>query len=144
MSKGKTGLSARKEAAILALLQHRIDEAARIVDVSSRTLYRWSKEPEFAAAFREAQQTFFSNSLARLVQMSPAATSALGKILVDQSAPAGSRVRAADCVLKAAARGIEMSDLQARITVLEKFINTSKTDIGRVLINEIFPSPQSD
>jgi hypothetical protein len=143
MPKNKTGLSARKEAAIVALLSHRIDEAARTVKVSPRTMYRWLKEPEFDAAYRKAQHTFFSNSLARLLQMAQAATSTLGKILVDQSAPAASRVRAADCVLKTAARALEIADLQARITALEQFINTSKTGIKRVLIDELLPPSQS-
>jgi len=106
-------------------------------------LYRWQTEPAFAAAYRQAQRTFFSHSLARLLQMAQAATSTLGKILVDQSAPAASRVRAADCVLKTAARALEIADLQARITALEQFINTSKTGIKRVLIDELLPPSQS-
>ena len=37
-----------KEEAIVALLTHRtIEEAARVVNVSTKTLLRWQKEPEF-------------------------------------------------------------------------------------------------
>jgi Helix-turn-helix domain len=44
-------LGRKQEAAILALLSTRtVEEAARVVHISPRTLYRWQKEPEFDAA----------------------------------------------------------------------------------------------
>jgi hypothetical protein len=51
--------------------------------------------------------------------MSAAAVSTLGKIMVDASAPAASRVRAAHSVLDHAAKAIEIEDLEARLAALE-------------------------
>jgi hypothetical protein len=114
-------LGRKKENAIVALLSQRnVDEAARAAAVPARTLYRWLKEPEFHAAYREARRDAFGQAAARLQQMSSAAVSTLGKIMVDSNAPAASRVRAAHSVLEQAAKAIEMDDLEARLAALER------------------------
>jgi hypothetical protein len=112
MAQTKLQLGRKKEEAIVALLSQR--------SVPARTLYRWFKEPEFNAAYREARRAAFSQSVARLQQMSAAAVSTLGKIMVDASAPAASRVRAAHSVLDHAAKAIELEDLEARLAALEE------------------------
>jgi hypothetical protein len=121
MARTKLQLGRKKEEAIVALLSQRsVEEAARSVNVPARTLYRWFKEPEFNAAYRDARRAAFSQSVARLQQMSAAAVSTLGKIMVDASAPAASRVRAAHSVLDHAAKAIELEDLEARLAALEE------------------------
>jgi hypothetical protein len=73
-------LGRKQEAAILALLSSRtVEDAARVAEVTPRTLYRWIKEPEFDAAYREAKRAAFSQSIARLHQMASAAFTILGK-----------------------------------------------------------------
>ncbi len=116
-----TKFGRKKEAAIAALLSQRnIEEAARSIDVVPNTLLRWMKLPEFQEAYREARRAAFGQSIARLQQASSAAVSALLKVMVDANAPAASRVRAADCVLDHAAKGIEIEDIEARLTELER------------------------
>lgn len=120
-------LGGKKEAAILALLSQRnVEEAARVAGISDRTLYRWLQEPDFDAAYRGARRAAFSQSTARLQQMSSAAVTTLGKIMVDASAPAASRVRAADSVLNHAAKAIEIEDIEARVSELERVAEQSK------------------
>ena len=120
-------LGGKKEAAILALLSQRnVEEAARAAGISERTLYRWMQEPDFDAAYRAARRAAFSQSTARLQQMCAAAVSTLGKIMVDQNAPAASRVRAADSVLDHAAKAIEIEDIEARVSELERVAERSK------------------
>jgi hypothetical protein len=46
--------------------------------------------------------------------MSGAAAATLGKIVVDQAAPASTRVRAAECIIDHAAKAIEIEDIEAR------------------------------
>ena len=53
-------------------------------------------------------------------QMSSAAVTTLGKIMVDPAAPAASRVRAADCILEHAARETDIEQLEARLTTVEQ------------------------
>jgi hypothetical protein len=127
MARTKFQLGRKKEEAIVALLSQRsVEEAARIVNVPARTLYHWLKEPEFNAAYRDARRAAFSQSVARLQQMSAAAVSTLGKIMVDASAPAASRVRAAHSVLDHAAKAIEIEDLEARLAALELSAEATK------------------
>ena len=111
----------KKEAAIAALLtQRNVEEAARVAEIGTQTLYRWMKEPEFQAAWREARRGAVSQSNARLQQASSAAVSTLLKIMVDATVPASTRVRAADHVLEHAKDGVESEDILVRLAALEQ------------------------
>jgi DNA-binding winged helix-turn-helix (wHTH) protein len=87
---------------------------------------RWQKEPEFQKAFRTARRTAFAQTTARLQQMSSAAVATLGKVMVDQGAPASARVRAAECIINHAAKAVEMEEIEARVTELELAAGTQK------------------
>jgi transposase-like protein len=111
----------KKEEAIAALLSQRnIEEAARAIGVVPNTLLRWMKLPEFQVAYREARRAAYGQSIARMQQASGAAVSTLLKIMVDQTAPASTRVRAADSILDHAAKAIEIEDLEVRVSELER------------------------
>jgi len=121
MARRRDKLGRKQEQAIAALLSQRnADEAARSIGIATRTLFRWLQEPAFAAAYRDAKRAAFSQAIARIQTMTAAAVSALGKVLVDPSAPAASRVRAADSILEHAAKAIEIEDLEARLAALEE------------------------
>ena len=127
MASRKTKLGRKKEEAVLALLSQRnAEEAARAINVTPRTLYRWLQEPHFSAAYREARRSAFSQAVARLQTMTTAAVSTLGKVMVDQAAPAASRVRAASSVLDFAAKAIELEDLEARLSALEQSVEDTE------------------
>ena len=117
----------KKEEAIAALLtQRNIEEAAKSIGVGANTLLRWMKEPEFTRAYREARRQAFGQSIARLQQATSAAAATLMKIMVDQNAPASTRVRAADSIFNHAAKAIEIEDIDARVTELERAAGTQK------------------
>jgi transposase-like protein len=121
----------KKDEAIAALLTHRnVEEAARAADIGTQTLLRWLKRPNFQADYREARRAAMSQSNARLQQASGAAVTTLLKIMVDPAAPAAARVRAADCVLKRAAQGLEDEDALVRIDALER---VRKKDMQRTM-----------
>ena len=114
-------LGRKKEGAVLALLSQRsVEEAARVAGVGARTLYRWMKDPEFDAAYRDAKRAAFSQSIARLHQMAGAAVTTLGKAMLDPNAPPATKVRAADSILNHTAKAIELEDLEARLADLER------------------------
>jgi hypothetical protein len=120
MAGSKEKLTWKQEKAILALLtQPNPDQAARTVGVGPRTLYRWLKEPEFDAAYREARRTAFSQSIARLQHASSAAATTLLKLAVDTNTPASTRARAAIAVIALGAKGIEQEDIEPRLAALE-------------------------
>jgi hypothetical protein len=117
----------KQEEAIAALLSHRsVEEAARAVNVATRTLIRWQKEPDFDAAYREARRLAFRQSISRLQQAASAAVSTLLKVMVDPGTPASTKVRAADSVLNHAAKAIEIEDIDVRVTELERAAELQK------------------
>ena len=124
-----TKFGRKKEETIAALLSQRnIDEAARYVGIGTKTVLRWLQLPEFERAYREARRAAFSQSIARLQQASSAAAATLLKIMVDPSAPAACRIRAADSVLGHAAKAIEIEDIEARVSELERAAESSNND----------------
>jgi DNA invertase Pin-like site-specific DNA recombinase len=50
MSANVSKLKPKQEDAIIALLTNRTLEAARAVNITPQTLYRWQQEPEFASS----------------------------------------------------------------------------------------------
>jgi transposase-like protein len=111
----------KKEQAIAALLSHRnVEEAARAVGISSNTLLRWTKEPEFDAAYREARRTTSRQSIARLQDASGAAVTTVLKTMLDPNVSAGTRLRAAEIVLAQTAKAIEIEDIDGRVAELER------------------------
>ncbi len=88
--------------------------------VAHKTLLRWLQIPEFQAAYRKARRAAFSQSIARLQQATSAAVSTLLKVMVDPGTPASTKVRAADSVLDHSAKAIEIEDIEARVSELER------------------------
>jgi hypothetical protein len=111
----------KKEQAIAALLSHRnVEAAARAVGISSNTLQRWTKDPEFDAAYREARRTASCQSIARLQDASGAAVTTVLKTMLDPNVSAGTRLRAAEIVLAHTAKAIEIEDIDVRVAELER------------------------
>jgi hypothetical protein len=131
MSVNVTKLKPKQEDAIAALLSNRsVEDAARAVKITPRTLYRWLKEPDFDAAYRQTRRAAFGQCVARLQQASSAAVSVMLKILADASAPASARLRAADMIVAHAAKAIEIEDVEARVSALEASIESERR-LGR-------------
>jgi hypothetical protein len=114
-------LGAKQDAAVLALLASRnVEEAAKSAGVTPRTLYRWMKEPAFDSAYRAAKREAYGQAIARLHQMTSAAVTTLGKVMVDPATPPATKVRAADSILSHTAKAIEIEDIEARVSELER------------------------
>src|SRR5580704_10488656 len=127
MSESKPKLGRKKEAAIVALLTQRsIADAARTAGISERSLHRWLKDPDFQAACLEARRTAFSQSMGRLQSLSTTAVATLGLVMLDATAPAASRVRAADTVLTHATRSLEKDDVLIRLADVERELERRK------------------
>lgn len=117
----------KKEEAIVALLtQRNVEEAARVAEIGTQTLYRWMKDPQFDAAYREGRRAAVSQTYARLQQASSAAASTLVRLMVDADAPASTRVRAANSILDHSRHAIEIDDIEARVAALEQAAQVAK------------------
>src|SRR5207237_9310313 len=94
-------LSRRDQKVILALLEHPTQEkAAAAAGISTVTLWRLQRKPEFRQALLEARNDAFARTTGRLQHSSSAAVTTLLRIMCDSAAPAASRVRAAQCILE--------------------------------------------
>lgn len=111
----------QKEEAIAALLtQRNIVEAAKSVGIASNTLLKWMKLPEFQTAYRAARRAAFGQAVARLQQGTSAAATTLLKTMIDPATLASVRVRAAEAIFNHAAKAIEIADIEARVSDLER------------------------
>jgi len=120
-------LGRKMEQAVIALLTARnLEEAAKSVGVSTKTLLRWQKIPEFDRAFREAKTVTFRQSLARLQQASGPAVTTLLKILVDPNAQLAVKARCAYYILDQTRKGMETEEIEVRMAELERAAEASK------------------
>jgi hypothetical protein len=120
MSGHGTKFKRKLEEAVAAMLtQRNVEEAARSVGVSTATLMRWQKDPEFDAAYRAARRAAYGQTTARLQQGSSAAATILMKLMLDVNTPASTRVRAAEIIVDHAAKAIEIEDIEVRVAELE-------------------------
>jgi hypothetical protein len=125
----------KKEQAIAALLFHKnVEAAACAVGISANTLQRWTKDPEFEAAYREARRTAFCQSIARLQDASGAAVATVLKIMVDSKVSPGTRLRAAAIVLTQTAKAIEIEDIDVRVAELERAASSANRSRKRSAI----------
>ncbi|HEV2174915.1 MAG TPA: hypothetical protein VGR71_15185, partial [Nitrospira sp.] len=122
-------LGRKQEDAIAALLSQRsIDEASRVCGVGARTLIRWLKLPEFSHEYRKARREVVQQAVARMQQATGAAGTVALKLMTDPNIPAAVRLRAAEFVFDHAIKGIELEDIEARLTELERATDASKND----------------
>ena len=122
-----TKFSHKMEQAIATLLSQRnYEEAARVAGIGVATLLRWQKLPEFQTAYRQARRDAFGQSIARLQQGTSAAATTLLKTMIDSNTPASVKVRAAEAIFNHAAKAIEIEDIEARVSELERAAEASK------------------
>jgi hypothetical protein len=113
----------KMEQAIAALLTRpSIEDAARLAGVGEKTLRRWMREPQFEVRYLRARREVVSQTIARMQQATGAAGVTILKLMTDPNVPAAVRLRAAECVFDLAVRGIELEDLERRLSELEKTV----------------------
>jgi hypothetical protein len=118
---GEDALSAAQHRAVITLLEYpTVKEAAEASGVHKATVYRWLREPQFQAAYREARREAVSRATARLQQISGEAVEALREIVADRSQQGASRVGAARVILDYAAKMTELEDFGERLARLEE------------------------
>ena len=117
---GSVELRAEQRAAIEALLvEPTMAKASERCGVSERTLYRWLNTGEFSGEFRQRRRQIFGQAVTLSQRYAAVAVQTLGQIMLDHSAPAMARVKAAAEILSFARQGIELEDLAHRLEQLE-------------------------
>jgi hypothetical protein len=126
MAAQKGRLSRNREKAIAGLiLKSSILQAAQYAGIGERTLLRWLKDDDFKNAFREARYHFVQHALTQIQGATKDAVQVLKKIANNKKAPDSVRVRAASVILSYAVKSIEIINLEARITDLERLIQNN-------------------
>jgi hypothetical protein len=116
----KTGLTAAQERALVALLSTPTNEmAAKQAGLTSRTLRRYLRTPEFQAEYLARRREMLSHAIALAQQHAAAMVAVQISIAKDATMPASVRVSAANNVYGIGDSGLKTEDLEVRIAQLE-------------------------
>jgi hypothetical protein len=127
-----TGLSARQEAAIVALLDEpTLQRAATKSKIGVRTIKRWlDEDPKFIAAYRKARRIAFTQAISMCQRYAPNAVNILARVMADPQTPPNVKVSATSQVLKFGREGMELDDLAARVEVIEQQMKSAEQAKG--------------
>lgn len=113
-------LPRKQEAAIAALMSNgTIELAARSIQVSSKSLRRWMRLPEFHEEYMRTRREAVMQAFARLQHNAGAASSVLLKCVADPPPNAVARIRASQSVLELSMKAVEKEDFAIRLARLE-------------------------
>jgi predicted DNA-binding protein (UPF0251 family) len=106
---------------ILAMLEHGTQErAAAELGMSTATICRWSKKPEFQERYLKARSDAYSHAIGRAQYVAPTAVATLLAVIADPKAPPAAKLRAAAAILRGAntfkfeAEKSRLEDLQTK------------------------------
>src|SRR5262245_10486803 len=117
--KGQKKLTPRQEAALVALLTEPTRTAAAAkAQVGEVTLWRWLKQSEFQAAYRDLRRRAVDDAVGQLQQALVAAAAALRRGL--DCGQTGAEIRAARAIFDQAAKWTELLDFSERLAELER------------------------
>jgi|SRR5580658_6045139 hypothetical protein len=121
-----TKFGRKKEQAIAALITQRtLEEAAKVAGISTSTLKRWMKLPEFKAAYHAARGEVLSQTDARIQQNSGPMASLLFKLACDPTTPASVRAGVCQYLLDRGDKSFEREkkdNRDERLTALERVV----------------------
>lgn len=115
-----TGLNARQERALAALLSEvTLEAAAKKAGISTVTMWRHLRTPAFRAAYLQTRRQLVEETTSLLQRASKKAVSVLIRNL-DCGVPSV-EVSSARVVLDSAYRGVEQIEMEERVRQLEEF-----------------------
>ena len=116
-------LSRKQEALICALLlAPTLADAAHTAGIGEVTAWRWLKEADFQAAYREARRAVVQQAITQVQRATGEAVETLRSVMQDAEAPASAKVSAAKAILETAVKAVELEDLGARLAALEEIL----------------------
>jgi hypothetical protein len=119
-------LTRLREQAIAALLEtSTIAAAAKRTGVDESTLRAWLKDPDFAAAYRDARRDIVARATDGLAGSFTTAVENLTDIMT-RSRNDAARIAAAKTVISLTLRAIELDDYDARLEHLEELLGVDR------------------
>lgn len=121
-------LTARQELAVRALLTAPTREAAaKAAGISTVTLWRFMKQPEFRDACHQARREAVEQTATQLQRSSLEAVKILDAIAANEAASPTARVSAAKAILQMSFRAVQSDDLTLRLEALEDMTRELET-----------------
>ena len=99
-----------------------IPDAAAIVGISQRSMYRWLASPIFRAELAQAEGLAIDTAERNLVRMVDGAMDIIRDVMQDMEIPPGVRLRASQMVLDNLIRLRELQTMEERLSRLENMI----------------------
>lgn len=122
------GLTPEQTQAIIALVNSKtIRDASKQVKIPESNIYRWLKQKDFQAAYREAKRQTVSQAITLLQKSCTDAVKTLQDVMKDKEAPATSKVAAAKTILEISTKMVEQEEIISRIEELEELVNDKKS-----------------
>jgi len=114
-------LSGKQQRALDALLDGaNVQTAATLAGINRKTLARWlAHDVTFWNAYQLNSRASLQLAARRLTNRLDSAVDLLGDVMLDEEAPAGVRLRAAQLTLDGALRLLETADIVERLDKLE-------------------------
>ncbi|HPR90200.1 MAG TPA: hypothetical protein PLD93_02075 [Synergistaceae bacterium] len=97
-----------------------IKEAARDMDMSETTLYRWQRKPIIRARIRELRREITEDAVGKLKSSLHLAVTILVDVAADTKAPPNVRVNAAAKIVDGALKSLETIEIIERLAALEE------------------------
>jgi hypothetical protein len=93
--------------------------AAKAAGVDPATVHRWLNEPDFRAAQQAGRRQLTQQALSQLQSITETAIGVVKELMTDKGKPASVRLRAAQIVIEATVRWLELEDFESRLRALE-------------------------
>ena len=114
-------LSRREERILVAVLEHTTDERSAVAaGVSTQTVARCRKKPEFQKEYRKARRLIVAQAMVRMQQAFPAAVQTIVRLALEPGISPATQLRAATALVHYGQRGAEIDTCEARLTELER------------------------
>lgn len=121
MQDSRDNLTPNQVSALAALLAGRsVRAAAKAAGVDPATVHRWLNDPSFRAAQQAGRRELAQQSLAQLQGITKTAIGVVEELMTDKTKPASVRLRAAQIVIEATVKWLELEDFADRLTALEQ------------------------
>jgi transposase len=120
MRDSRDNLAPKQVKALTALLAgHSVEAAAVAAGVGVATLHRWLNDPQFRAAQQAGRRELAQMALSQLQSITRGAVGVIAELIADRAKPPSVRLRAAQIVIEASAKWLELEDFEMRLAALE-------------------------
>lgn len=117
----------RKSDFLQALLtEPTIEKAAEKAKIAKSTAFKYLKDTKFNERLLEKKRELMAQVTRRLQQQALEAVKVLSDIMTDEEAPEYARISAAKSVLDNAYKGLDLEDIQVRLSKIEQTVENSK------------------